>query len=70
METKKPIFSKKHYEKIAQVLNDNLLNSQQENFKQGILIDLRRDLIDLFIKDNSLFDEKRFIEATIKGIKD
>ena len=59
MENKKPIFQRRHYEKIAEILNKSQVDSNGFLSKRKITA----DLIDLFKQDNCLFNEERFIKA-------
>ena len=55
--------TRKHYIKIAKIIKDNKLytnNSTRKILKHDSLID---DLCDMMYKDNNLFDRHRFIDA-------
>lgn len=52
---KKPIFTKKHYIKIAEII-------ERQN-KENILNDLIVDLANMFYMDNEAFNTKKFLKA-------
>ena len=63
------MLSRKYYELIAQCINDNSIEIQDETVDDGEIkvyinrVGLICDLIDAFIKDNYNFDINKFIDA-------
>ncbi len=57
--------SRKHYEAVAQILNDNAAFNVRIQKPDGVtaIASVAEDLADLFEKDNASFDRDRFLKA-------
>ena len=65
-------FTKKHYERIAKVLNKAKLKNDPELMPYTAIdqwLEIRDNFIDLFEIDNFLFDKELFIIACAKEVK-
>ena len=60
-----PKFSKRHYEAIAEVLNECNENCNEEVHSPGILL-VANELKRMFCEDNSNFSELKFDKAIMK----
>ncbi len=57
-----PIFNRKGYEKVAEVLHARLESSDWSEW-----IDLVSDFAEMFEADNPAFDRLKFVEAATRG---
>lgn len=55
--------TKKHFIKVAEILNRSLKNA--ENQELAILYDIQDEFIEWFKSENSDFDEERFKQAVL-----
>lgn len=59
-----PMFQKRHYESVAKLINEVLLEVQN-SFLAGLLVG---KFVVLFRDDNDLFDKQKFYDACTRGI--
>ena len=69
---KLPIFAKRHYERLASVIQGLVLShSELSDDELGELIEIRRgiaaEFAEMLGKDNPRFDRDRFIRACVPG---
>lgn len=67
--------TKRHFIKIAKVLNQNLPivqagSTMETEFQEQTIKSIAKDLSDYFATENILFDKKRFREAVFKGVSE
>lgn len=57
--------SRKYYEKVAQILNDNAAFAVRTGRPDAVAVvaDIASDLADVFESDNPSFDRERFLKA-------
>ena len=59
--------SRKHYIKIASIINDNTLSASGKMLPSINKVKLVSELCTMFKRDNNLFDKGKFIDACYGG---